>query len=191
MDTKSIIICGVGGQGIILASDVISYALFKSGLDVKKNEIHGMSQREGSVVSFIRFGDHVYSPVVPLAEGDYLLAFEKLEAIRNSDYLKDNGCAIVNTQEIPPTPVQLGIAEYPGTIEETLKQKTSVLKIVNAMSAAKEAGNFRAVNIILVGVLSRYLDMVSESAWTDAIQTFVKKQYIDVNMKAFQIGKNL
>lgn len=191
MDTQSIVICGVGGQGIILASDVLSAALFRSGFDVKKNEIHGMSQREGAVVSFVRFGKKVNSPVVPAGEADYLLGFEKLEALRNLPYLKKDGAAIVNSQEIIPTPVLLGKAKYPDNENDTFLGKTKQYKPVNALETAKAQGNPKAVNIVLLGVLSRYLSKVKDSAWEEAIRQFVKSRFIDSNLEAFKAGKNL
>lgn len=191
METKSIVICGVGGQGIILASDVLSAALYRSGFDVKKNEIHGMSQREGSVVSFIRFGKKVHSPVVPVGEADYLVGFEKLEALRNMQYLKKDGLAVVNAQEIMPTSVLLGSVKYPDNSSEIIRKKTAQFKPVNALDTAKAQGNPRAVNIVLLGVLSRYLDNVKDSAWEEAIRQFVKSRFVDSNLEAFKAGKTL
>lgn len=191
METKSIVICGVGGQGIILASDVLSAALFRSGFDVKKNEIHGMSQREGAVVSFVRYGKKVHSPVVPAGEADFLVGFEKLEALRNLSFLKQDGTAIVNAQEILPTPVLLGSMKYPDNDAEILSKKTKQYKSVKALDTAKAQGNPKAVNIVLLGVLSKYLTGVKESAWEDAIRQFVKSRFVDSNIEAFKAGKTL
>ena len=189
--TKSMIICGVGGQGIILASDILSWLLFKSGYDVKKNEIHGMSQREGSVTSFIRFGDKVYSPMISEGEADYLLSFEKLEALRNLAYLRKNAVAVINNQEIHPTTVQLGLAKYPEGIETEFSGVTNQAYFVDALEAAKKVGNLKAVNVILLGVISKKLDMISPGLWEEAIRFFVKEKFIDLNLNAFEIGKSL
>ncbi len=191
MDTKSILICGVGGQGIILASDILSFALFKKGFDVKKNEIHGMSQREGSVVSFIRYGDKVYSPVISQDEADFILSFEKLETLRNYNYLKKGGCVVMNNLEIPPTPVRLSLMEYPKDIELMIQKKAEILKIVDAFESAKKIGNAKAVNVILLGVLSNYIENIDNSIWEDSIKTFVKERYQALNLEAFEIGRRL
>lgn len=189
--TQSILICGVGGQGIILASDVLSKALFLSGHDVKKNEIHGMSQREGSVVSFIRFGEKVNSPMVSLGEADYLLGFEQLEASRNLPYLKKEGVAVVNEYKILPTPVQMGLMEYPEGIEKNFAKVTSHTFFIDAMEAAKQVGNARAGNIILLGVLSRSLTDIHSEVWMQALSEHVKPQYLDLNKAAFELGRKI
>lgn len=191
MNTKSIVICGVGGQGIILASDVLCQALFLTGLDVKKNEIHGMSQREGSVLGFIRYGEKVESPVVSIAEADGLLSFEKLEGLRNLGYLKPGGMAVVNTQEILPTPVQMGVMEYPQNIPDAFAKVTDRAKFVDAGSVAREAGNAKAVNIVLLGVLSQAMPEVKTETWHEAMKAFVKPAFLEVNLKAFDIGRSL
>lgn len=191
METKSILICGVGGQGIILASDILSGALFLSGFDVKKNEIHGMSQREGAVVSFIRYGKKVHSPVVPLGEADALVSFEKLEALRNLPFLKRDGTVIVNTTEILPTPVHLGMAKYPDNGEAVVGAVTKNFKFINALEAAKSAGNARAVNVVLLGALSARMPQVRENVWEEAIRRAVKSSFVDSNLKAFRAGKSL
>jgi indolepyruvate ferredoxin oxidoreductase, beta subunit len=193
METKSILICGVGGQGIILASDILSSALFLSGFDVKKNEIHGMSQREGAVVSFIRYGKKVHSPVVPFGEADALVSFEKLEALRNLPYLKKDGVVIVNSIEILSTPVQLGKAVYPGNddTKTALAARTKNVKFVNAMETAKSAGNPRASNVVLLGVLARAMDTVKDAAWEESIKRSVKSAFLESNLKAFRAGKAL
>jgi indolepyruvate ferredoxin oxidoreductase beta subunit len=189
METKSILICGVGGQGIILASDILSGALFLSGFDVKKNEIHGMSQREGAVVSFVRYGKKVFSPVVPLGEADALVSFEKLEALRNLPYLKKDGVAIVNTVEILPTPVQLGAAKYPANETAVIAARTKNVRFMNALETAKAAGNPRAANVVLLGALSRYIVQVKDSVWEEAIKRSVKSSFVESNLKAFFAGK--
>lgn len=189
MDTKSILICGVGGQGIILASEVISYALFQSGFDVKKNEIHGMSQRGGSVISFIRYGDKVYSPVISKGEADYLMSFEKLEALRNLAYLKKDGNAIISDMEIEPVPVMLGKMEYPKNFDSMLAKQTKNINLLPAIKTAREIGNLKVVNIFLIGALSKSISEVKKESWLEAIRKMVKPSYVDINLKAFEMGR--
>jgi indolepyruvate ferredoxin oxidoreductase, beta subunit len=189
MQTKSILISGVGGQGIILASEVISYALFQSGFDVKKNEIHGMSQRGGSVISFIRYGDKVYSPVISKGEADYLMSFEKLEALRNLVYLKKDGNAIVSDIEIEPVPVMLGKMKYPQDFDTTFAKQTKNIDLLPAIDTAREIGNLKVVNIFLIGALSKSITEVKEEMWIDAIKKMVKPSFVDINLKAFAMGR--
>ncbi len=189
METKNIVICGVGGQGIILASDILSYALFKTGFDVKKNEIHGMSQREGAVTSFIRYGDKVYSPVISPGEADFLIGFEKLEAMRNSYYLKKNGFAVINSLEIPPVSVIMGISKYPGNIEEYFSSLSVTFRIVDALEAVKPLSNVKLVNTMLLGVLSNAMPDISFNTWKLSIKSFVKSGFELKNYKAFEIGR--
>ncbi len=191
MNTKSIVICGVGGQGIVLASDILSYALFKSGYDVKKNEIHGMSQREGSVTSFLRYGSSVHSPVVSPGEADFLIGFEKLEALRNIGFLKKNGIVVMNDLEIPPISVIMGVSSYPADIVKYFSSRTNNFQIVNALDAVKTLGNTRLVNTVILGVLSNSISEISIKAWRVAIKTFVRKKYEAGNYKAFEIGRLL
>ncbi len=191
MQTKSIVMCGVGGQGIVLASDVLSGALFKTGYDVKKNEIHGMSQREGAVSSFIRYGDKVYSPVVSPGEADFLIGFEKLEALRNKFYLIQDGYAVINSFEIPPTPVIMGTAEYPKEIEKNFSDVTKNVKMVNALEAVRPLGNVKAVNTLILGVISKEIPEISLDCWKKAIESFVKPNFVELNWKAFELGRNL
>ena len=150
-----------------------------------------MSQREGSVLSFIRYGKEVHSPVVPDGSADYLLSFEQLEALRNIRYLKKCGAVVVNSQEIPPTPVQLGLASYPQDIAASFGAVTKDFKLVNAMEAAREAGNAKAVNVILLGVLSNYMKDIPVSVWEKSIRENVKESFIELNLKAFEIGRKL
>ena len=176
-------------------SDILDTAalekVFKKGFDVKKNEIHGMSQREGSVVSFIRYGEKVYSPVVSQDEADFLLSFEKLETLRNLNYLKMGGCIVMNSFEIPPTPVKLKLMEYPKEVEQILQKKTETLKVVDALESAKKIGNVKAVNVILLGVLSNYIENIDVSIWEESIKTYVKERYQALNLEAFEIGRRL
>lgn len=189
-ETKNVVICGVGGQGIILASDILSSALFLGGYDVKKNEIHGMSQREGAVISFIRYGDKVYSPTVEKEQADYLLSFEKLEALRNLPYLKQDGCAIVNVTEIHPTPVILGVVKYPEDIEGPISKKSNCCNMINALDELKVLKTTKAVNVLLLGVLSSFMPEIEHETWMKALEQNVKPAFLEMNQKAFEIGRN-
>ncbi len=187
MSTTSVVICGVGGQGILLASEILSDLALAEGLDVKKSEIHGMAQRGGSVVSMVRFGEKVYSPIVPREGGDYILAFELIEAVRWMDYLKEDGTVIVNEQRIMPMTVITGQAEYPADTDELLEQRGR-LQRVKALEKAMELGTPRCVNVILLGVLSKSLPF-SEASWLKAIRERVKPAYVELNEKAFAEGR--
>lgn len=189
METKSVLICGVGGQGIILASEILSEALFASGYDVKKNEIHGMSQRGGSVVSFIRFGEQVSAPVPAEGSVELLFAFERLEAMRNICYLKDGGNVIVNDLEIDPVPVELGVMEYPKNFDEAMRSRSAKVQLIDAKPLAKEAGNLKSQNVVMLGALSKHLPEISSESWEKALRKMVKPKFIDVNLKAFELGK--
>ena len=188
-DTTNIVICGVGGQGIILASNVLCYVAFLEGLDVKKSEVHGMAQRGGSVITHVRFGEKIYSPLIEQGKGDIILSFEKLEALRYIHYLKKNGIVIVNDREIPPMSVLTGTVFYPVNIERKLK-KSGKTFFIDAAKIALELGNIRAVNIILLGVLSKFLKFKKES-WEKAIKENVKEKFAELNIAAFDRGKNI
>ncbi|MGB9721268.1 MAG: indolepyruvate oxidoreductase subunit beta [bacterium] len=179
----SIIICGVGGQGILLASDILCTAAFLAGFDVKKSEIHGMAQRGGSVITHVRFGRKVYSPLIEEGSADFILSFEKLEAFRYSYYLKKNGIAIVNDLQLPPMSVLTGAKTYPENIIEDLK-KIGRVDLIPAQDIAIKLGNVRAVNVVLLGSLARYMDF-PQHIWIDAIKENVKTQYVELNIKAF------
>jgi len=191
MDSKvtNILIVGVGGQGTLLASKVIGTAALNYGLDVKQSEVHGMAQRGGSVVTFVRFGEKVYSPLVEEGQADVILAFEKLEALRWSSYLKPGGTIIVNTQEIAPLPVIIGAQSYPEHIIETLRDMQIQVVAADALAMAKEAGNARAVNVVLMGILAKYLSFSKED-WQTALHAVVPIKVIDVNLAAFEAGYN-
>lgn len=189
MKTKNIIICGVGGQGIILASNVLCTAAFTEGNDVKKSEVHGMAQRGGSVITHVRFGEKVYSPLIEQGTADFILAFEKLEALRYLHYLKPKGMIIINDREVPPMSVLVGAAKYPKDIQSKLKRRGKTL-FVDASAPALELGNIRTVNIILLGVLSQCMDFEKKS-WDRAIKKNVKAKYVDLNMTAFEKGKEI
>jgi indolepyruvate ferredoxin oxidoreductase beta subunit len=189
LKARNIIICGVGGQGIILASEVLCHTAFLEGLDVKKSEVHGMAQRGGSVITHVRFGKKVYSPLIEEGTSDYILAFEKLEALRYKHYLKKAGHIIVDNREIPPMSVLVGQAQYPEDIDRKL-MKLGKTRFVDAAQIALELGNIRVVNIILLGVLSTYLDF-TEKAWMKAIDDKVKEKFVDLNIRAFDRGREL
>ncbi|KQC13700.1 MAG: hypothetical protein APR63_07760 [Desulfuromonas sp. SDB] len=188
---KSIQIAGVGGQGILVAADIIALAAMQSGFDVKKSEIHGMSQRGGSVLSAVKFGDNVASPVVTAGEADVLLAFEKLEALRQVHYLSDEGLLVVNDLQIDPLSVVAGNMEYPGDINMQLEKmvKTENILMINANQIAAKAGNLRTMNVVLLGAISHKLPEINESSWKQAIAQRVPSKYTEVNYKAFDMGK--
>lgn len=186
MVTK-IMIVGVGGQGTLLASRVIGNAVTAGGYDVKVSEVHGMSQRGGSVVTYVKYGDKVYSPIVAEGEADIVLAFERLEALRWSHYLKEGGQLIVNTQEIDPMPVITGAAEYPADILERLAQKNIHVTAIDALEIAEKLGNTKAVNVVLLGVMAKHSNVKKEK-WLEAIRTTVPKKFLDLNLAAFEEG---
>lgn len=171
MVTK-IMIVGVGGQGTLLASRVIGNAVTAEGYDVKVSEVHGMSQRGGSVVTYVKYGDKVYSPIVAEGEADIILAFESLEALRWSHYLKDGGQMIVNTQEIDPMPVITGAEEYPEEILEQLEMRNINVTAVDALTIAEGLGNAKAVNVVLLGVLAKHSNIAKEK-WVEAVRSTV------------------
>ena len=190
MDNKTINIrlAGVGGQGILAASGVLCDALLASGYDVKKSEVHGMAQRGGTVNSDVRFGRKVYSPIIPQGEADILLAFEQMEALRYLPSLKSGGTVIVNEQRILPSAVASGKAEYPTHIEDRLAERAGNVISLDALSLAKEAGSVRSVNICLLGVLSKFLD-IDDSAWQEAITEEFETKGLETNLKAFDLGR--
>ncbi|NPV38613.1 Indolepyruvate oxidoreductase subunit IorB [Brevinematales bacterium NS] len=190
MDIKSAVICGVGGQGIVLASDMLAEVMFRCGYDVKKNEIHGMSQREGSVVSFVRWGERVFSPVVSMGEGDFLLAFEYLEGLRYLSFLRRGGIALVSTTRIEPVPVKLGRMAYPSERDELFTSVGTLLK-VDTDSLCREIGNPKLTNTILLGVFSCFLPAIEVSLWEGVIRDMVKPAYQEINLKAFEKGREM
>lgn len=187
-ETKGIMIVGVGGQGTLLASRILGRVLLSSGYDVKMSEVHGMSQRGGSVVTYVRYGDKVYSPIIDLGEADYILAFERLEAARWVPYLKQGGTMILNDRAVAPMPVITGAMKYPDAIVEKLKGKGVRLIASDALSMAQEAGNAKSVNVVLIGILSIFMDF-DEQVWQEAIAACVKPKFLDVNKKAFAVGR--
>ena len=188
MKTVNIMIVGVGGQGSLLASKLLGKVLVDAGYDVKVSEVHGMSQRGGSVVTYVRYGDRVASPIIDLGESDFILSFEKLEAARYAEYLSPNGRIIVNTQEIDPMPVIVGRAVYPSQILTELESKDVTVDAVDALSLSEQAGSAKAVNVVLLGRLARSLPEVPRESWLDAIRSSVKPKFVDVNLRAFDLG---
>ncbi len=190
MDTKSIMIVGVGGQGTLLASKLLGYVLLNQGYDVKVSEVHGMSQRGGSVVTYVRFGEKVYSPVIDKGEADIILAFEKLEAARWLTYLKPGGQIIVNTQEVEPMPVITGTAQYPADLITKMETAGAKVDAKDFLTLASQAGSSKAVNIALMGRLSKYFPEISDEDWQNAISAIVPPKFLELNQKAFELGRN-
>ena len=186
----NILLVGVGGQGILLASDILSETFMLAGYDVKKSEIHGMSQRGGSVVSHVRYGQEVFSPLVPEGEGDILFGFELMETYRYLPLLKRGGAVVVNDLEIPPSSVLMGQENYPEGLAEKIREQFPDFLLVDGQGLAREAGNLRAANTVLLGAVSRRLD-IAESFWMQALEKMVPSKALEVNRKAFQLGREL
>lgn len=187
MKTVSVMIVGVGGQGSLLASKLLGKLLCDEGYDVKVSEVHGMSQRGGSVVTYVRFGDKVYSPVITEGEADFIVSFEKLEAARYASCLKEGGTVIVNTQEIAPMPVIVGATAYPSAILDEMTAKGIHVDAMDALSLAEQAGSSKAVNIVLMGRLAKYFD-IPKDKWIAAIEKSVAEKFVEMNKKAFELG---
>lgn len=187
-DVKNILIVGVGGQGALLASKTLGQVLLDAGYDVKVSEVHGMSQRGGSVVTYVRYGKKVYSPIVDKGEADFIVSFEMLEAARYTDYLKPDGKIVVNTQMIDPMPVITGAARYPENLEQKMRSAGFHVDAVDCLSLAQQAGTAKSVNIVLMGRLSKYMDFAEEE-WLKAIEKLVKPQFLEMNKKAFALGR--
>ena len=189
METKNIMIVGVGGQGSLLASKLLGYLLLNEGYDVKVSEVHGMSQRGGSVVTYVRYGDSVASPVIDEGEADSIVSFELLEAARWLPFLKKDGTIVTNIQQIDPMPVVTGAAEYPEDLVAKLKATGARVDAMDCVALAEEAGSVKAVNLVLLGRLSHYFDFPDE-AWRKAIAACVPPKFLEINKKAFELGKN-
>ena len=189
--TKNIMIVGVGGQGTLLASKMLGRLLMNVGYDVKVSEVHGMSQRGGSVVTYVRFGDKVASPLIDKGEADFILSFEKLEAARWLSYLREDGQIILSDQEIDPMPVVTGAAKYPENLIEKMKATGAKVDAVPALDLAKEAGSIKAVNIVLMGRLSHYFPEIPESEWIAALEAVVPAKFVEMNKKAFALGRQV
>lgn len=187
--TRNIMIVGVGGQGTLLASRILGNTLINQGYDVKLSEVHGMSQRGGSVVTYVKYGEKVFSPIIDLGEADIILAFELLEALRALPYLKKGGKMLVNDQKMDPMPVITGKAQYPSDIIGKLSAKCDITA-VDALKLAKEAGNIKAVNVVLIGLLAKASDIPYEN-WIESIKETVPEKFLEVNLKAFELGYNI
>ena len=186
MSTTSIMITGVGGQGTLLAVRVLGNMALRQGYDVKVSEVHGMSQRGGSVVTYLRYGDRVYSPIIEKGTADVVLAFEKLEALRCLPFVKKGGRIVVNDQQIDPTPVITGAAEYPEGIIEKLRERAEV-SVVPAIRIAEEVGNTRTANVVLLGSYAKTSGIPKED-WIEVLRETVPSRFIDVNLQAFERG---
>lgn len=188
METKSIMIVGVGGQGSLLASRLLGNVLLAQGFDVKVSEVHGMSQRGGSVVTYVKYGDKVYSPIIEKGEADAVISFELLEAARCVPYLKKGGHLITSSQQIDPMPVVMGAADYPCGLEEKIKAVGVELTVIDALALAEQAGSAKASNVALMGALSKRLGFPDE-LWQTAIEQCVPAKFLELNRKAFELGK--
>lgn len=186
----NILMAGVGGQGTLLASEILSEVLMQAGYDVKKAEVHGMAQRGGSVVSHVRFGAKVYSSIIPEGEADVLFGFELLETYRYLPLVKRSGAIVVNNLQIAPPSVALGLREYPQEIDRKLKAQCDNTRLVDGLTLAEEAGNPRTVNTVLLGALSNTLQP-SHEQWVAAIKSLVPERFLEVNLKAFELGRRL
>lgn len=188
-DTKNILLVGVGGQGIILVSKILSAALIKAGYDIKMSEVHGMAQRGGAVTTQIRFGEKVYSPIIGKGSADFVVAFEKMEAMRWLDYLKPEGKLILNDFEIGSAPILAGKADYPENITEELNERTNLISL-KASDLAKEIGNIRTMNIIMLAQLTKELGL-EEIEWEDILKENIKPKFHEINLKAFEKSLSL
>lgn len=189
METVNIMIVGVGGQGSLLASKMLGYLLVKEGYDVKVSEVHGMSQRGGSVVTYVRFGDKVYSPIIDKGEADFIVSFELLEAARWIEYLKPTGRIVTNTQQMEPMPVIAGLATYPENLVEKIQAQNIQVDALDCLRLAEEAGSVKAVNMVLMGRLSHYFPNISAEAWEEALVVNVPAKVLELNKRAFALGQ--
>ena len=189
METKNIMIVGVGGQGSLLASKLLGRLLMEQGYDVKVSEVHGMSQRGGSVVTYVRYGERVASPVIDKGEADFIVSFELLEAARWISFLKPGGQIVTSTQQIDPMPVITGAMTYPENLVEKMQAVGVKVDALDCLALAKQAGSSKAVNIVLMGRLSHYFDL-PEDAWMQAMEAIVPAKFLELNKKAFALGKN-
>lgn len=181
-------IVGVGGQGSLLASRLLGNLFVAAGHDVKVSEVHGMSQRGGSVVTYVRFGDVIYSPLIEEGEADFIVSFEMLESIRYAKYLKKDGVIVTGEKRIDPMPVITGAAEYPTDILASLRNKGITVDSMDAAAAAKAAGSEKAENVVLMGLLSKHFD-IPEEKWIEAVEVTVPPKFLDLNKKAFLAGR--
>ena len=187
MNTKNIMIVGVGGQGSLLASKLLGRLLMNEGFDAKVSEVHGMSQRGGSVVTYVRYGDKVYSPVIDVGQADVIVSFEMLEAARWMNFLAPDGRIVTNTQQIDPMPVITGAAEYPDDLAGKMRAAGASVDAIDALTMANDAGSSKAVNIVMMGRLSKYFEF-SKEAWMKALEQTVPERFIELNRRAFELG---
>ena len=190
METGNILFSGVGGQGILLASEITAYSLLASGYDAKKSEVHGMAQRGGSVTAQLRFGKKIYSPLIEPGKADIQVAFEMMEAVRYLPYLHKGSKVIVNTQKILPPSVATGQAEYPTDVLDNLTERAIVVVPVDAFDLAREVGEVRTANVVMVGAMSAFLP-VDPAVYEDMIRARVPERYRDVNLRAFEAGRRV
>ncbi|MBR1657823.1 MAG: indolepyruvate oxidoreductase subunit beta [Synergistaceae bacterium] len=190
MKTKNIMIVGVGGQGSVLASKLLGHLLTSQGYDVKVSEVHGMSQRGGSVVTYVRYGDKVYSPVIDKGEADFIVSFELLEAARWIEYLSPEGQIVMSTQQIDPMPVLTGAMNYPDNLLNEIQKSGAKVDALDCLKLAEQAGSSKAVNLVLLGRLSHYFTDIPSEAWQEAITSCVPEKFLELNRKAFDLGKN-
>ena len=190
MITKGILLAGVGGQGILRASDILCRVFIAAGLDVKKSEVHGMAQRGGCVTSHVRYGEKVYSPLAKINDVDILVSFEKMDTLRYLDYVKETGTVIINTEEIYPPAVNLGETPYPGNVSETVRRFFTKSVTIDAAALALRAGNIRTVNTVLLGALSSYLSF-STDLWEKVLQESFPSKLIRANREAFLLGRDI
>lgn len=188
-EVRSILLAGVGGQGILRASDILCLAFMESSLDVKKSEVHGMAQRGGCVTSHVRYGRRVHSPIAKKGDVDILVSFEKLEALRYLDYLKPDASIIINEEEIYPPSVNLGDAKYPEHIDEMIRRHFRTVKMVDGPGIARAAGNSRAVNTALLGVLANFLSIQS-AVWEKVLREAFPEKALKANLEAFRLGRS-
>lgn len=190
MNSMNIMIVGVGGQGTLLTSRLLGAAAMNEGFDVKVSEVHGMSQRGGSVVTYVKYGEKIASPLIEVGEADIILAFEQLEAARWLKYMKPDGRMIVNTRKIDPMTVITGAATYPEGVLEKLEAAGAKVTALDALELAVEAGSPKAVNVVLVGVMAAGMDLDKE-VWINAIKETVPAKFLELNLKAFELGYNV
>ena len=189
MKTKNVMIVGVGGQGSLLASKLLGQLLLDAGYDVKVSEVHGMSQRGGSVVTYVRYGTSVASPVIDEGEADFIVSFELLEAARWLSYLKKDGQIVTSIQQVDPMPVITGAASYPENLVEKMRATGAKVDAMDCLKLAEQAGSAKAVNMVLMGRLSHYFDM-PEEAWQKAMEVIVPPKFLEMNKVAFHLAKN-
>ncbi|MDO4772576.1 MAG: indolepyruvate oxidoreductase subunit beta [Bacillota bacterium] len=188
--TKNILLTGIGGQGTITASKLLTIGLMSAGYDVKMSEVHGMSQREGQVLTHLRYGDKVYSPVVPMGEADIIMGFEELEVLRNIDYLRKGGTVVLNTVKFNPIGVLSGKDKYPEGIKEMIEKKAGKILAFNANEEAEKLGSAKIMNLILLGVIIREMEL-QDIDWDKILQENVKPEFFELNKKAIDAGIHL